>query len=117
MKNVTKIVKLTSAKYDFFPSFNAGCFGYGAVDKACAKAGDVYVYYRHEHNGATTYAVYSAEGVGKIKNSETIEKHSKIEEYSTLAGSKKSAYGPAFAALREFVKEQIAARKAKVTKK
>ena len=116
MKKTTtaKVVKLTNAKYDYFPSTaGLGCFSQGAIDKACAKAGKVYVYYRHENRAETSYRVYSAEGVEPIKNSESIQKYSPIEEYDSLAEAKRSAYGAEFAALYAFVKEQIAARKAK----
>lgn len=115
MEKDEKIV-LENARYDHWRS-SFGCgpcgFGQGAIDKACAKAGDVYVYYRHEYRGATTYEVYSAEGVPPIETSESIERHSRLESYASLAEARKSPYRLAFEALRVFVKVSIEARKAK----
>ena len=113
MEKTEKVV-LENARYDHWRS-SFGCgpcgFGQGAIYKACAKAGDVYVYYRHEHLGGTTYAVYSAEGVPSIENSESIERHTRLASYGTLAEARKSPYKEAFVALRAYVREQIAKRK------
>ena len=113
VKKVKEVVELETPKYDHW---NATCGGpcwaaQGAIDKACAKVGDYYVYYRKENRGETVYAVYSAEGVPPIENSESIQKFPRIAEYPTLREAKASPYGPAFEALWEFIKEQISARK------
>ena len=107
------VVELENPKYNhWYATCGGPCWAaQGAIDKACAKAGDIYVYYRRENRGDTVFAVYSAEGVPPIENSESIQKFPRIAEYPTFRDAKKSPYGPAFEALWKFVKEQIALRK------
>lgn len=116
MKKEVETVVLTEAMYrhwDATTGFCGPCCAMqGAIDKACAKAGEVYVYYRHENHGDTTYSVYSAEGIGPFNDVEAIQSEKPIATYDSLREAKKGSYRAAFEALHKYVKEQISARKA-----
>ena len=116
MKEKAETVVLTEAMYRHWYATTgfAGpcCAMQGAIDKACAKAGEVYVYYRHENHGDTTYSVYSAEGIGPFKDVEEIQSKKPLATYDSLREAKKSSHRAAFEALHKYVKQQIAARKA-----
>lgn len=116
MKNEVEAVVLTEAMYRHWYATTgfAGpcCAMQGAIDKACAKAGEVYVYYRHENHGDTTYSVYSAADIGPFKDVEAIQSEKPLASYDSLREAKKSPYRAAFEALHKYVKGRIAARKA-----
>jgi len=116
-KDAVEQAVLEDAHYGHWDStFGMGpCgFGQGAIDKACGRCGDVYVYYRHEHLGETTYAVYPAAGVeAPLKHVEAIERGVQAATYDSLAEAKKGPYKAAFTALRAYLREQSAKRKAR----
>jgi len=93
-------IELTDAKFDHFDAFTQGpcCAAHGPINKAAARAGDVYVYYRKEWPFAATYRVYSAKGVGKLKDSETIECAEIIAEFEGFSEAKASEYRQHFIA-------------------
>ena len=116
MKKEVESVVLTEALYRHWYATTGFCGPccamQGAIDKACARAGEFYVFYRHENRGDTTYSVYSAEGIGPFKDVEAIQSEKPLATFASLREAKKSPYRAAFDALHKYVKERTAARKA-----
>lgn len=110
MKKDVETVVLTEALYHHWHATTGFCGPccamQGAIDKACAKAGEVYVFYRHENHGDTTYSAYAAEGIGPFKDVEAIQAEKALATYGSLREAKKSPYRAAFDALHKYVKEQ-----------
>lgn len=106
LKEMGKIViELTDVKLDYFPACTGvPCFAaHGSIYKAAARAGDVYVYYRRESRETATFRVYSAEGVGELRDSEAIERATKIAEFHGIKEAKASNYRPHFIAFQKLI--------------